>query len=132
MVSHPEMLTRAARMRREPTEPEKWLWRHLSGSKLAGLKFRRQATIGRRIVDFFFPAIGLIIEVDGVTHDREADEMLDRNMVEQYGYITIRITNEDVRKNMDGVLQQIELVALETADRWSHPNPSPEGEELSK
>jgi very-short-patch-repair endonuclease len=130
MTSRREMLSRANRMRREPTEPEKWLWRNLSASKLAGLKFRRQAIIDNRIVDFFCPAKGLIIEVDGTTHDREADEMLDRRMARQYGYATIRITNEDVRNNMDGVLQHIETVALELADRWPHPNPSPEGEGL--
>ena len=118
MVSRPEMLSRAARMRREPTETEKWLWRHLSGSKLAGLKFRRQAIIGHRIVDFFCPAKGLIVEVDGDTHDREADELLDRRMTAQYGYATIRIINEDVRNNMDGVLQQIEAIALGLQDRW--------------
>ena len=129
MIDRQEMLSRAGRMRREPTEPEKWLWRHLSGSKLAGLKFRRQAIIDNRIVDFFCPAKGLIIEVDGNTHDREADEMLDRRMARQYGYTTIRITNEDVRNNMDGVLLHIETVALELADRWPvHP----EGEGLSK
>ncbi len=130
MTSRRELLSRANRMRREPTEPEKWLWRSLSASKLAGLKFRRQAIIGNRIVDFFCPGKGLIIEVDGNTHDREADEMLDRRMARQYGYATIRITNEDVRNNMDGVLQLIETVALERADRWPHPDPSPEAEGL--
>ena len=122
------MLSRAARMRREPTEPEKWLWRHLSGSKLAGLKFRRQATIGNRIVDFFCPAKGLIVEVDGSTHDRAADDVLDRDMAGQYGYATIRITNEDIRNNMDGVLQHIQAEAVKLADRW--PRTSPDGEGL--
>lgn len=128
MTSRREMLSRANRMRREPTEPEKWLWRYLSASKLAGLKFRRQAIIENRIVDFFCPAKGIIIEVDGNTHDRKADDMLDRRMTRQYGFATIRVTNEDVRNNMDGVLQHIETVALELADRWPHPNSSPEGE----
>ena len=130
MVSREDMLSRAARMRREPTEPEKWLWRCLSGSKLGGLKFRRQATIGNRIVDFFCPSKGLIIEVDGNTHDREADGALDRKMARQYGYATIRITNEDIRTNMDGVLQHIETQAARLADRWPHPNPSSDGERL--
>ena len=129
MTDRQEMLSCASQMRREPTEPEKWLWRHLSGSKLADLKFRRQSIIDNRIVDFFCPAKGLIIEVDGNTHDREADEMLDRRMARQYGYTTIRITNEDVRNNMDGVLLHIETVALERADRWPA---SPEGEGLSE
>lgn len=132
MVSRQIMLSRAARMRREPRETEKWLWRHLSGSKLAGLKFRRQVTIGHRIVDFFCPSKGLIVEVDGRTHDREADEMLDRNMAGQYGYTTIRITNEDIRNNMQGVLKHIETEAVKLHDRWSRPNPSPEGEGFSK
>lgn len=132
MVSRPEMLSRAARMRREPTEPEKWLWRHLSGSKLGGLKFRRQAIIDFRIVDFFCPSKGLIIEIDDSTHDREADEALDRAMAEQYGYATIRITNEDVRNSMDGVLQHIEVEALKLADRWPQSRPSPDREGLSK
>jgi very-short-patch-repair endonuclease len=124
------MLERAAQMRREPTEAEKRLWRHLSGAKLDGLKFRRQAVIGNRIADFFCPAKGLIVEIDGSTHDREQDEALDRRMAAQYGYRTIRVTNEDVLGNMDGVLQHIEEVARQNADRWPHPNPSPEGEGL--
>jgi very-short-patch-repair endonuclease len=46
---------RAAEMRRNPTEPERRLWRHLSASQLDGLKFRRQAVIGASIADFYCP-----------------------------------------------------------------------------
>lgn len=132
MVSREIMPSRAARMRRELTEPEKRLRRHLSGSKLGGLKFRRQAMIGDRIVDFFCPSKGLIIEVNGSTHGREVDETLDRAMLDQYGYATIRVTNEDIRNNMDGVLQHIEAEAAKRADRWARPNSSSEGGEGSK
>ena len=38
-------------MRRNPTEPEKLLWRHLSGAQLEGHKFRRQSVIGSFIAD---------------------------------------------------------------------------------
>ncbi|WOF45250.1 endonuclease domain-containing protein [Sphingopyxis indica] len=124
------MLARAASMRREPTEAEKRLWRYLSGARLGGLKFRRQAIIGNRIADFFCPAKGLIVEIDGDTHDRERDEALDRRLVEQYGYRTLRLTNADVLDNMDGVLHHIEDVARHLPDRWPHPNPFPEGEGL--
>lgn len=41
-----ELHRRAAEMRRNPTEPEKWLWRHLSNGQLDGHKFRRQSVIG--------------------------------------------------------------------------------------
>ncbi|WP_260580969.1 endonuclease domain-containing protein [Sphingopyxis sp. PET50] len=125
MVERHVMLARAAKMRREPTEAEKRLWRYLSGAKLSGLKFRRQATIGGPIVDFFCPSKGLIVEVDGMTHDRERDGATDGGTMAQYGYATVRVTNDDVLGNMDGVLQHIEIVALGRPDRWPHPNPLP-------
>jgi len=130
MVGRRIMLERATQMRRAPTEAEKRLWRHLSGAKLGGLKFRRQAVIGNRIADFFCPAKGLIVEIDGNTHDRQRDIALDRQMAAQYGYRTLRVTNEDVLGNMDGVLQHIDHIAHRMSDRWPHPNPFPEGEGL--
>src|SRR5687768_7130047 len=44
---------RAAKMRRQMTPPEARLWRRLKGHKLAGLKFRRQHSIGPYILDFY-------------------------------------------------------------------------------
>jgi very-short-patch-repair endonuclease len=122
----------ASAMRRAPTEPEKRLWSHLSRSQLGGFKFRRQATIGRFIVDFVCPATGLIIEVDGDTHiDPVADAQRDSDLA-ALGYDVIRIANSDVMRNIDGVLQHL-LAKLQTTPsrRPPHPNPSPEGEGLS-
>ncbi len=98
-------------MRREPTEPEKRLWRHLSNSQLGGFKFRRQAAIPPFIADFFCPAKGLIVEVDGDTHLPESDTRRDALLLAR-GFPTIRFTNGDVMSNMDGVLTAI-LQALE-------------------
>ncbi len=131
MTSEPELLARAAEMRRNPTEWEKRLWRELSGAKL-GYKFRRQHVIAPYIADFFCPAKGLIVEVDGDTHDPVADMMRDRSTASK-GFHTLRFSNLDIRESMDGVLLTI-VHALQTRpDRWSgmpHPNPSPEGEGL--
>jgi very-short-patch-repair endonuclease len=122
-------------MRREPTEPEKLLWRHLSNSQLGGYKFRRQATVEPRIADFFCPAKALIVEVDGLTHESSTDTRRD-SLLAARGFSTIRFTNEEVMSNMEGVLTAI-LQRLESLPdrRWaSHdsptPNPSPEGEGL--
>jgi very-short-patch-repair endonuclease len=114
---------RAHAMRREPTEPEKRLWRALSNRQLAGLKFRRQAAIGTWIADFACPAARLIVEVDGDTHDAEADARRDAALVTR-GWRTVRVSNADVMTNIDGVLQHI------LAASAPHPNPSPEGEGL--
>ncbi|ATE67100.1 endonuclease domain-containing protein [Rhizorhabdus dicambivorans] len=118
-------------MRRQPTEPEKRLWRALSGSKLGGFKFRRQSVIGALVADFLCPQKALVVEVDGDTHENEADRRRDAAL-QAKGFTVLHVTNDDVMTNMDGVLQVI-LTALEQApDRWErpHPNPSPEGEGL--
>ncbi|WP_082665217.1 endonuclease domain-containing protein [Sphingopyxis sp. H115] len=117
----------AADMRRNPTEPEKRLWRHLSNSQLRGFKFRRQQVIGSFIADFVCPSAKLIVEVDGDTHDEAKDRLRD-DMLAGHGFRVIRVTNADVMQNMDGVLIFLSE-ALRQAER-PHPNPSPEGEGL--
>jgi very-short-patch-repair endonuclease len=126
-------------MRRSPTEPEKLLWRHLSNRQLGGYKFRRQASVPPFIADFFCPAKGLIVEIDGETHRAAADEGRDAAMAKQ-GFHTIRFTNRQVRDNMEGVLAALLDCLQALPDRWDrtcagpdfrpHPNPSPEGEGL--
>jgi very-short-patch-repair endonuclease len=126
-----ELHRRAAEMRRNPTEPEKRLWRHLSNGQLEGHKFRRQSVIGCFIADFMCPQRALIVEVDGDTHDEGKDRLRDDVLAER-GFRTVRVANDDVMSNMDGVLQHILIVLNKTPRRWNspHPNPSPEGEGL--
>jgi very-short-patch-repair endonuclease len=124
------LLERAARMRSNPTEPERRLWMALRDSRLEGHKFRRRAIMDYRIVDFFCPAKGLVIELDGNTHDPEADLLLDAKLERTTGFVVIRFTNEDVMKNLDGVLTAIILTLQERPDRWSErrattPQPPP-------
>ena len=127
MVQDTHLIARARELRNRSTPFEARLWRHLSNSQLDGYKFRRQHVIGNCIVDFFCPQKGLIVEVDGETHDARRDETRDRRN-EMLGYRTVRFTNADVGKNVEAVLQRLveELAAL--PDRWPHPDPSPEGE----
>jgi very-short-patch-repair endonuclease len=115
---------RANQMRREPTEPEKRLWRSLSNSQLNGFKFRRQTVIGTFICDFSCSRNGLIIEVDGDTHDPDADELRD-NMLAKMGYNVLRFSNGEVMHNLDGVLERILSVAWTLPERRYTPTPTP-------
>ena len=123
---------RAREMRRNPTEPEVRLWRNLSNSQLEGLKFRRQEVIGPYIADFMCPARALIVEVDGDTHEAGKDRLRDDELAE-FGFLVVRVSNLDVMRNVDGVLEVIRLAANGRLSRHSpHPNPSPEGEGLEE
>ena len=127
VAQEPHLLSPARQLRQNGSPFEAKLWRHLSRSQLGGYKFRRQHVIGNCIADFFCPQRGLIVEIDGDTHDAEKDAGRDR-LNHYRGYSTVRFTNADVGGNIEGVLQRLlaELDAL--PDRWPHPNPSPEGE----
>lgn len=114
---------RARVMRNNPTEPEKRLWRSLSNSQL-GYKIRRQSVIDGFIVDFLCPAKALVIEVDGDTHDVEADKLRDAHL-EKLGYRTIRFTNSDLISNIGGVLELIARTLSVLPDRWPRPHPNP-------
>ena len=123
---------RAREMRRNPTEPEKRLWRNLSNGQLDGLKFRRQEVIGRYIADFMCPSRALIVEVDGDTHDEAKDRLRD-DVLAEFGFLVLRVTNYEVMSNAEGVLTAIGLAADGRPSRHEpHPNPSPEGEGLKE
>ena len=126
-----ELQRRATDMRRNPTEPEKRLWRALSNGQLGDFKFRRQAVIGHYIADFACAQKALIVEVDGDTHDDPVAEAKRDAALAALSYTVLHIPNADVMANMDGVLEHL-LITLRSLPqvRTPHPNPSPEGEGL--
>jgi very-short-patch-repair endonuclease len=120
------LLDRAKRLRQNFTPFEAKLWRYISRSQLGGYRFRRQHVIGNCIADFFCPQKALIVELDGDTHDPAKDAIRDR-INELRGFTTIRFTNAEVGRNIDGVLEHLLSRLSALPDRWPHPNPSPEG-----
>ncbi|MGL3212886.1 endonuclease domain-containing protein [Bradyrhizobium sp. BR 1433] len=109
---------RAKQLRRTMTRAETLLWRHLKADRLAGLNFRRQAPIGSYIADFVAHACKLVVEVDGASHDFDErirhDERRDA-WLESRGYRILRFTNDEVLKNLEGVVLSIAEAAEQAA-----------------
>src|SRR5258705_13526908 len=68
MISTSIRRAAAKRLRANTTPHERTLWRALKELPIDGTHFRRPAPIGPYVVDFFFPARRLIIEIDGGHH----------------------------------------------------------------
>jgi len=107
------LTSRARELRRESSDAEQLLWACLRGRRLAGWKFRRQAIIGRYIVDFLCPTAKLVIEVDGGQHMEQVlyDERRSR-VLEAKGYRVLRFWNHEVLVQLDDVLEEIHRVLV--------------------
>jgi very-short-patch-repair endonuclease len=105
---------RAKRLRGTMTRAEILLWRHLKAHRLSALGFRRQSPMGNYIADFVAHSRKLIVEVDGESHDFE--ERIRRDVQRDAwfasrGYRVLRFTNDDVMKNLEGVVLAIDQAA---------------------
>jgi len=109
---------RAKRPRRTMTRAETLLWRHLKAHRLAALGFRRQSPMGNYIADFVAHSCKLVVKVDGESHDFESRLRQDGRRDEWFssrGYRVLRFTNDDVMKNLEGVVVAIGLAAAQAA-----------------
>ncbi|WJR80148.1 DUF559 domain-containing protein [Bradyrhizobium sp. NP1] len=113
----------ARKMRAEPTDAERALWRRLRHDiMLVGSHFRRQAAVGPFIVDFASRRAKLVIELDGGQHDlQQAQDEARTRLIEAAGYRVLRFWNNDVLANLEGVLDTIQRALPPT------PDPSPRG-----
>ena len=98
---------RAQELRNDPTEAEKHIWVYLRRKSL-GVKFRRQAVIGRYIVDFVCYERKLVIEVDGGQHNQNRKDAIRDKWLRTQGFKVLRYWNNDVLGNLEGVCQDIE------------------------
>jgi very-short-patch-repair endonuclease len=89
--------------------PETLLWRELR-KRPGGFKFRRQHPAGTYVLDFFCPAVRLVVEVDGAAHDfasrAEHDERRTEELQRQ-GLEVLRIPARDVLADVEVPLRQI-------------------------
>jgi very-short-patch-repair endonuclease len=100
----------ARQLRRNQTDAENRLWRHLRNRRLLGLHFRRQHPIGRYFADFACLELRLIVEIDGGQHADPLGQERDRTRtaaLEERGYEVIRFWDNDVLRDTQAVLATI-------------------------
>jgi very-short-patch-repair endonuclease len=108
-----ETLRKAQRLRSEMTDAERKLWSVLRNRQLEGAKFRRQQPIGPFIADFVCQERRLIVEADGGQHAESAADDRRSAFLESKGYRVLRLWNNDILNNLDGVAEVI-VIALST------------------
>lgn len=116
--------TRARELRRTATPAERTLWEHLRRRQL-GVRFSRQMQVGRVYADFLCREFDLMVECDGISHDREPERDQRRDAwLRGQGYTVLRFTNADVLDSVEGVVTAIRLTIEELRQNRPTPNPS--------
>ena len=100
----------ARELRVSQTSAEKLLWELLRNRQLGGFKFRRQHQFGEYLADFYCRDASLVIECDGMVHDRNEQWQHDRDrdayMLSQ-GIRVLRFSNDRVLNDTASVLEEI-------------------------
>jgi len=101
-------IKKARSLRRQQTDAEKILWRRLRNRRCCRLKFRRQAPIGKFVVDFLCTEKRLVVEVDGSGHFHKvySDRMRGAYLASR-GLRVLRFTNSQVIESLDYVVEEI-------------------------
>jgi very-short-patch-repair endonuclease len=113
---HVVMVARAVAFRAAPTTTEALLWEALRAERL-GVRFRRQAVLGRYIADFVAPRAKLVVEVDGEVHAGRAaaDARRDRDLGRMV-YRVLRLPRALVQERLEETVALV-VAALGQAGR---------------
>jgi very-short-patch-repair endonuclease len=109
------------------TQPERILWQKIRGSQICDVKFRRQFSVGRYILDFYAPSLKLAVELDGDSHFEGNQQLYDKSRDEYLRSFNIRVlrfTNLEVMENLDGVLESIAAEIQKQGDCSVSPPPT--------
>ena len=118
---HNKRLVNLARaLRHDMTREEKHLWYdYLKGYDV---KFLRQKVLGKYIADFYSAEAKLVIELDGGGHYTDEGIEYDEErtaFLEEYGIKVLRIPNNEIRKNFEGVCQYIDSIVRQSLSQQS-------------
>ncbi|NPA10085.1 MAG: DUF559 domain-containing protein [Chlorobi bacterium] len=89
-------------------------WKQVRAKTFHNIDFDRQRIIGNYIVDFYVKTLGLVIEIDGWSHEtKEIYDEVRQKYLESLGLKIFRITDFDVRNNLSVVMKDLENFIIE-------------------
>ena len=84
-------------------------WKKVRARTFHHIDFDRQRIIGNYIVDFYVKSLGLIIEIDGSSHEgKEVYDDIRQKYLESLGLLVFRISDFDVRNNLVLTMKDLE------------------------
>lgn len=106
--------SRARALRKKGNYPEVAFWLQVKKGGFHNIDFDRQRIIGNYIVDFYVKTLGLIVEIDGESHnDKEEYDKKREDYLESFGLKIFKATNLRVLHDLDNVMKELESFIIE-------------------
>lgn len=106
---NPELTENARNLRKNMTKEERHLWYDFL--RRYPVRFLRQKVIENYIADFYCSKAKLVIELDGSQHydtNNIQKDIIRTQRFEKYGLEVIRIPNNEINENFEGVCEYID------------------------
>ncbi|RRD59545.1 endonuclease domain-containing protein [Tannerella forsythia] len=105
---------RAKALRKAGILSEILFWKQVHKGRFHGIDFDRQRVIGNYIVDFYVKSLGLVIEIDGSSHDGKEDyDARRQRFLESWSLLIYRIPDVRVKRDLVNVMTELENYMIE-------------------
>ena len=111
---NPTLISRAKSLRKAGNYPEVVFWKQVRNNLFWDIDFDRQRIIGNYIVDFYVKTQGLILEIDGESHNnKEAYDIKRDDYLQSLGLKIFKTTNFRILHDLDNVMRELEEFIME-------------------
>jgi len=106
---NPNLKERARELRKADNLAEIIFWKQVRNKQFLGLDFDRQKIVGNYIVDFYCKELGVVVEIDGDSHNEKMEYDAERDeYLKSLGLKVYHVRAEDVLNNIEGVMKFLE------------------------
>jgi very-short-patch-repair endonuclease len=106
---NPNLKMLARQKRKAGILSEVLFWKQVRAKQFYTIDFDRQRIIGNYIVDFYVKALGLVVEIDGISHENKVEYDKSRlAYLESVGLKIFIAADVDVKLNIIDVMETLE------------------------
>lgn len=111
---NPKLKEKAMTLRKAGNLSEVLFWNKVKNKQLLNLDFERQKIIGNYIVDFYCAELGLIVEIDGESHNFKGEYDIERDKyLHSFGLKIIRVDDIIIKKDLDSFMTGLYVFVYE-------------------
>ena len=109
-----ELLNRSRSLRKGYVLSEVIFWKQVRNKEFHQIDFDRQKIIGNYIVDFYIKSLGVVLEIDGSSHnDKEEYDEKRQLFLESLDLVVYRISDNRIKNDLENVMKELEDFIIE-------------------